>query len=53
MADYFAFDPNPRTPAKAPPPLSCDSQFHVLGPADKYPPRPGAAYVMPSATSAA
>lgn len=53
MADYLAFDPNPRTPKKVPPPLSCDSQFHVLGPADKYPPRPGAAYVMPTATSQA
>jgi predicted TIM-barrel fold metal-dependent hydrolase len=50
MPDYLAFDPNPRTPAKAPPALACDSQFHVLGSADKYPPRPGAAYVMPTAT---
>lgn len=50
MADYFAFDPDPRAPKKAPPPRSCDSQFHVLGPADKYPVRPAAAYVMPSAT---
>lgn len=33
-----------------PPPRSCDSQFHVLGPTDTYPPRPGAAYEMPSAT---
>jgi 2-pyrone-4,6-dicarboxylate lactonase len=49
-AKYLAFDPNPRTPQVAPPPLSCDSQFHVLGPADKYPPRPGAVYEMPSAT---
>ncbi len=53
MAAYLAFDPNPRTPKKAPPPKSCDSQFHVLGPADKYPVRPGAAYEMPSATWAA
>ncbi len=50
MPDYFPFDPNPRRPHTAPPPKSCDSQFHVLGPSDKYPPRPGAAYVMPSAT---
>lgn len=50
MPDYLPFDPNPRAPHKAPPPKSCDSQFHVLGPADKYPPRPGAAYVMPTAT---
>lgn len=33
-----------------PPPLSCDSQFHVFGPADRYPVLPGAAYEMPSAT---
>ena len=50
MSDYFSFDPNPRKPHTPPPPNSCDSQFHVLGPAEKYPPRPGAAYVMPSAT---
>ena len=50
MSDYFAFDPNPRAPSRRPPPLSCDSQFHVLGPEDKYPPRPNAAYRMPSAT---
>lgn len=50
MAAYFAFDPHPRTPARLPPALSCDSQFHVLGPADRYPVRPGAAYEMPSAT---
>ena len=50
MPDYFAFDPNPRRPHTPPPPRSCDSQFHLLGPADKYPPRPGAAYLMPSAT---
>jgi len=47
---YFPFDPNPRRPGRMPPPQSCDSQFHVLGPTDKYPPRPGAAYEMPSAT---
>jgi 2-pyrone-4,6-dicarboxylate lactonase len=50
MQSYFPFDPNPRTPSKRPPPKSCDSQFHVLGPADKYPIRPGAAYEMPTAT---
>jgi len=53
MPAYFAFDPDPRTPKKAPPPKSCDSQFHVLGSAEKYPVRPGAAYEMPSATWAA
>jgi 2-pyrone-4,6-dicarboxylate lactonase len=50
VPDYFPFDPNPRTPSRPPPPDAIDSQFHVLGPADKYPVRPGAAYEMPSAT---
>jgi predicted TIM-barrel fold metal-dependent hydrolase len=50
MADYFPFDPNPRTPIELPPEGTIDSQFHVLGPLDKYPVRPGAAYQMPSAT---
>jgi 2-pyrone-4,6-dicarboxylate lactonase len=50
MTKYFPFDPNPRRPGRPPPPQSCDSQFHVLGPTDQYPPRPGAAYEMPSAT---
>ncbi|HSV46948.1 MAG TPA: amidohydrolase family protein [Ramlibacter sp.] len=50
MADYFPFDPHPRTPRRPPPPGTIDSQFHVLGPVEKYPVRPGAAYEMPSAT---
>ncbi len=50
MPDYLPFDPNPRAPATLPPPLSCDSQFHVFGPRELYPVRPGAAYEMPSAT---
>jgi predicted TIM-barrel fold metal-dependent hydrolase len=50
MSDYFHFDPAPRRPSKMPPPKSCDSQFHVLGPVNKYPTRPGAAYQMPTAT---
>ncbi|MEO7338348.1 MAG: amidohydrolase family protein [Caldimonas sp.] len=49
MPDYFPFDPNPRTPSRLPPPDTIDSQFHVLGPREKYPVRPGAAYEMPSA----
>lgn len=53
MATYLPFDPNPRTPRVAPPPLSCDAQFHVLGPREQYPVRPGAVYEMPSATIAA
>lgn len=50
MPSYLPFDPSPRRPAKAPPPRCVDSQFHVLGPLDKYPIRPGAAYQMPTAT---
>lgn len=52
MPTYFPFDPNPRVPKLALPPLACDSQFHVFGPSEKYPVRPGAAYEMPSATVA-
>lgn len=50
MPTYLPFDPNPRRPSKLPPPGSIDSQFHVLGPVEKYPVRPGAAYEMPTAT---
>lgn len=50
MADYLPFNPDPRPPAVMPPPRSCDSQFHVFGPPERYPVRPGAAYEMPSAT---
>ena len=50
MPDYLAFDPHPRRPSALPPPKSCDSQFHVLGPLSKYPIRSGAAYQMPTAT---
>jgi predicted TIM-barrel fold metal-dependent hydrolase len=53
MPDYHPFHPEPRTPARLPPPGSIDAQFHVLGPADRYPVRPGAAYEMPTATWAA
>jgi 2-pyrone-4,6-dicarboxylate lactonase len=53
MPTYLPFDPNPRTPSIKPPRLSCDSQFHVLGPRERYPARPGAVYEMPSATIAA
>jgi 2-pyrone-4,6-dicarboxylate lactonase len=50
MSNYLAFDPNPRAPRTPVPPKSCDSQFHVFGPSDRYPVRPGAAYEMPTAT---
>ena len=47
---YYPFDPDPRTPSRLALPGAIDSQFHVLGPAERYPVRPGAAYEMPSAT---
>lgn len=50
MPTYLPFDAIPRRPVKAPPPKTVDSQFHVLGPVERYPERPGAAYRMPSAT---
>ena len=50
MPKYFPFDPEPRKPLKMPPALAVDSQFHVFGPAERYPVVPGAAYEMPSAT---
>ena len=50
MPDFLPFDPEPRAPVPLPPPLSCDSQFHVFGPREIYPVRPNAAYEMPSAT---
>lgn len=50
MPEYFAFDPQPRAPSRPPPARSCDSQFHVFGPRERYPVRPGAAYEMPTAT---
>jgi len=50
MADYLPFDPTPRAPRVLPPPLACDAQFHVFGPPERYPVRPGAAYEMPTAT---
>jgi 2-pyrone-4,6-dicarboxylate lactonase len=50
MPTYFPFDPQPRPPARMPPPGACDAQFHVFGPAHRYPVRAGAAYEMPSAT---
>ena len=50
VPDYLPFDPNPRAPSPLPPRLSCDSQFHVFGPRERYPVRPNAAYEMPTAT---
>lgn len=50
MPHYHPFHPEPRTPSTLPPARTCDSQFHVFGPADVYPVRPGAAFEMPTAT---
>lgn len=50
MPAYLPFDPAPRTPHTKAPAGTCDSQFHVLGPRDRYPVRAGAAYEMPTAT---
>lgn len=50
MSEYFPFDPNPHPPAKPISQGSCDCQFHPFGDPNVYPPRPGAAYQMPSAT---
>lgn len=49
MPDYLPFHSHPTAPRRLPPPRSCDSQFHVFGPPEQYPVRPGAAYEMPSA----
>lgn len=50
MPDYLPFNPDPRAPQPLPPAHSCDSQFHVFGPRERYPVRPGAVYEMPQAT---
>ncbi len=50
MQKFFPFNPEPRTPAKMPPALAVDCQFHVFGSTERYPVVPGAAYEMPSAT---
>ncbi|MFT0546471.1 amidohydrolase family protein [Allopusillimonas ginsengisoli] len=50
MPDYLPFDPNPCSPVLTLPAASCDSQFHVFGPRERYAVREGAAYEMPTAT---
>jgi len=50
MEKYRLFDPNPKVPNPLPPRGTCDSQFHVFGPVEKYPIRPGAVYCTPEAT---
>ena len=50
MPTYLPFDPAPRPASEPAPAGTIDSQFHVLGPRDRYPVRPGAVYEMPTAT---
>lgn len=50
MQQYQSFHRNPKTPQPKAPPKSCDSQFHVFGPVERYPIRPGAVYCLPEAT---
>lgn len=50
MSDYHPFNPDTKSPAEAPPPLSCDCQFHVFGEPSRYPVAPNAGYTMPTAT---
>ncbi|CAM3976292.1 2-pyrone-4,6-dicarboxylate hydrolase [Bordetella tumbae] len=49
-SQYQVFHPSPTAPRTSLPRGACDSQFHVFGPAERYPVRAGAAYEMPSAT---
>jgi 2-pyrone-4,6-dicarboxylate lactonase len=39
-----------RAPSPPPPPLACDSQFHIFEDVSKYPAKPGALYEPPNAT---
>lgn len=50
MQKYQTFHRNPKSPQPLAPAGTCDSQFHVFGPVDKYPIRPGAVYCTPEAT---
>ena len=50
MPTYLPFDAEPRVPSRRPPPIAIDSQFHVFGPAERYPVVAGAPYEMPGAT---
>lgn len=52
MSDYFPYDPAPRSPTFQMLSGATDCQFHVFGPPETYPVRPGAAYQMPQATIA-
>jgi len=47
---FLEWNRDTRMPAPAPPPLSCDCQFHIYGDVAKYPPKAGALYEPPNAT---
>jgi hypothetical protein len=47
-SQYLPLDPNTRKPKEAPPPNSCDSQFHISG--EGYKTREGATYHSVGAT---
>ncbi len=50
MPTYLPFDPNPRRPRSCRRRRASTASFTCLGPLEKYPVRPGAAYQMPTAT---
>lgn len=51
-ADQFPpWDHNTRMPVPAPPPQSCDCQFHIFDDVEKYPPKRGAYYAPPPGTT--
>ncbi len=47
---FLSWDRNTRMPAPPPPPLSCDSQFHIYGDIARYPTKKCALYEPPDAT---
>src|SRR4051812_10360190 len=49
---FLEWDRNTRLPSPAPPPLSCDCQFHIFEDPKRYPPKQGALYDPPNATFA-
>jgi predicted TIM-barrel fold metal-dependent hydrolase len=53
-AEQFpAWDRNTRMPVPAPPPQSCDCQFHIFDDVRKYRPKPNAYYQPPPGTTLA
>ncbi|MBN9084583.1 MAG: hypothetical protein BGP04_25215 [Rhizobiales bacterium 62-17] len=47
---YLQWERNTRRPRPAPPPHSCDCQFHIYGDLNRYPVKEGALYDPPKAT---